>query len=195
MNKKDIQKSVWDRAFDDLDEEGNKIEQSSKIKSDQKVNIARANRIRSQNPEMEEKRKIALAKIVATPEYRKKLGGKPSWNAGVPMDEKLKKQISNKLKGKTFPNRKGVPLTKEHREKISKANTGFVHSEESKKLLSIKVSKQLLIDGQPFYSRNEAAAFFGVDPGMINYWMNVSKKKDVKYISEEEYILLTGKDI
>lgn len=194
MNKKDIQKSVWDRAFDDLDEEGNFIEQPRKIKSDQKVNIARANRIRSKNPEMEEKRKKALAKVVLTAEYKKKLGGKPSWNSGIPTDEKTKEKISNANKGMSFPSRKGVPLTDDHKKKISQSNLGHTLSDKSKKLLSTKVSKRLLIDGQPFFSRNEAAKFFGVDPGMINYWMNVSKKKDVKYISEEEYITLTGKD-
>jgi hypothetical protein len=195
MNKKDIQKSVWDRAFDDLDEEGNLIEQSRKIKSDYAVNVARANRIRSKDPVKEKKRKEKLFEVMATDEYKEKLKGHPAWNKGISMEDSVKEKISKKLKGKQFPDRKGVPLTKDHKSKISKANTGHTHSDQTKEKLSKNISKRLITDDGVFFSRNEAAKFYGVDPGMINYWMNVSKKKNIRYISDEEYIILTGKEI
>jgi hypothetical protein len=116
MNKKDIQKSVWDRAFDNLDEEGNLIEKPNKIKSDRAVNIARASRIRSLNPEWqknvaEANRKkhedpVISAKIAAAnknrkerlgPEYSKKMS-KAQHRRYDNMSEEERQQMSIRSK-------------------------------------------------------------------------------------------------
>lgn len=70
MNKKDIQKSVWDRAFDDLDENGDPIEKPRTIKSDASVNRARANRIKAQDPKWLEKVKEAGENLKNNPEWQ-----------------------------------------------------------------------------------------------------------------------------
>ena len=70
MNRKDIQKSVWDRAFDDLDEDGNFIEKPRLIKSDASVNKGRANKLKALNPEFQKKRIEALSKVWNTNEWK-----------------------------------------------------------------------------------------------------------------------------
>jgi len=165
--------------------EGKKARQS-----DKRIIAATA---KAQDPELEKKRKARLFEVMSTEEYKLSLKGHTPWNKGIPMDEEIKKRVSKKLKGKTFPNRKGVALSEVHRTKISKSNTGKIHNQETKNLLSKKISKPLKTDDGIFASRNEAAEFYNVDPAMINYWMNVSKKKNINYITQEEYNRLKNK--
>lgn len=62
MNRKDIQKSVWDRAFDNLDEEGNLIQEPRKIKTDTSVLISTNNKRTWANPEIRKKRSQGIKK-------------------------------------------------------------------------------------------------------------------------------------
>jgi len=61
------------------------------------------------------------------------LKGHIPWNKGIPCSEKTKLRISKSRKGK----RKGIKLSRKHREKISEARKGIKFSDEHKRNLSI----------------------------------------------------------
>lgn len=204
MNKKDIQKSVWDRAFDDLDENGDPIEKPRTIKSDGYVNRNRANRLKANNPEY----RANLSKGIKGVKKHSGHGAKVSASSkGKPKSEKHKEAI--KIGAKNRP-----PVKKETGEKIRLALTGRKHTEESKiKMSKLKLGvprseettnkirenakrniKPLITPDGPMRSRRDVATHYNVDITTIGTWLH-KKSDQFYYITQEEYILLTGKDI
>jgi hypothetical protein len=204
MNRKDIQKSVWDRAFDDLDEEGNLIEKPRTIKSDGYVNRNRANRLKANNPEY----KSNLSKALKGKKKHSEHGAKVSASSkGKPKSEEAKANM--KIAARNKP-----PVKKETGEKIKLALTGRKHTKESKiKMSKLKLGvprseettnkirenakrniKPLITPDGPMRSRRDAATYYNVDITTIGTWLH-KKSDQYYYISQEEYILLTGKEI
>jgi hypothetical protein len=205
MNRKDIQKSVWDRAFDDLDEEGNKIELPRKIKSDCKVNVARNNRLRALDPAWGKKISQANKGIKKHSEFGAKVSAA---NKGKLKSEKHKENlrlsyknrppITDETRLKISIANKGKPkFTDEQKRKMSELKIGKPRSEETR--IKIKESKKCLIkplitpDG-PMRSRKDAAEYYQVDVTTVGTWLK-KKSTEFYFITQEEYIMLTGKEI
>lgn len=204
MNRKDIQKSVWDRAFDDLDEEGNLIEKPRTIKSDGYVNRNRANRLKANNPEY----RANLSKGLKGIKKHSGHGAKVSASSkGKPKSEKAKEAMRRSAKNRP-------PVKKETAEKISQSNKGKTRSEETKqkirelklgkprseetkqKIIQAKKSKikPMMTPNGAFRCRRDVCAYYQVNITTVGTWIH-KKSDQFYYISQEEYKKLTGKDI
>ena len=130
MNKKDIQKSVWDRAFDNLDEEGNPINEPRKIKSDSNVNRGRANRLKANSPEIKQKLSESIKES-----YDESLRKKRS----VESSKYMKEWIKN-------PNNK---------KKVDERNKNQINDPFYKEKLAIGIAKR---EADPAYQENRKKA-------------------------------------
>jgi hypothetical protein len=190
MNRKDIQKSVWDRAFDDLDEEGNPIEQSRKIKTDGEVNRNRSNRLRLINPILEKQRIEALQEVMKTTEWKEK----QKENGAIISSKYISDMDKRKKALKEGWNKPGVREAKSLSAKEA-ANRPEVKEKALKHILE-RAKKQMvpIVTREGIFScAQEWATFVKKDKAMFGYW---AKKFPNEYyrISQEEYILLTGND-
>jgi hypothetical protein len=205
MNRKDIQKSVWDRAFDNLDEEGNPIEHPRKIKTDGYVNRNRANRLKANSPEYRANLSKGLKGVKKHSEFGAKVSASSKGKskseeakANMKIAAKNKPPVKKETGLKISQANKGKPkFNEEQKQKMREAKLGKARSEETR--IKIKESKKIQIkplitpDG-PMRSRRDAATFYNVDITTIGTWLH-KKSDQFYYISQEEYIMLTGKEI
>jgi hypothetical protein len=196
---------VWRNAFNDLDEDGNPVKQPRKIKSDGYVNRNRANRLKAQNPEYRANLSKGLKGVKKHSEFGAKVSasskGKPKSEeakANMKIAAKNKPPVKEETRLKLSIAHKGKPkFNDEQKRKMSESKLGKTRSEETR--IKIKESKKckikplMTLDG-PMRSRRDAATFYNVDITTIGTWLH-KKSEQFYYISQEEYIMLTGKDI
>jgi hypothetical protein len=205
MNKKDIQKLVWDRAFDDLDEDGNFIEKPRLIKSDALVNKGRANKLKALNPEYRKNLSNGLKGVKKHSEFGSKVSastkGKPKSEkakANMKISAKNKPPVKEETKLKLSLANKGKPkFSEEQKQKMSQLRLGKPRSEET--TLKIRENakrniKPLITPNGPMRSRRDVANFYNIDITTLGSWLH-KKPNEFYYITQEEYIMLTGKDI
>lgn len=112
----------------DFDWDAYEEERSVKIKSQVSVNVARSNRLRAQNPEYKESYRKTAEKLKG----REVTWGEKISNA-LKGHVKSEAHIANLKKAKAESD---YVASEETRKKISKANTGQKHTDESKRLMS-----------------------------------------------------------
>lgn len=209
-------KNVWRDMFLDCDENGDPVNNSTKIKSDGQVNTARANRIKALNPEFREKLKDRASEVSKretvmqqrkTEGLRKQLDEdfklkmkkvnqntreNPDWH------QKLMEGINNQDRAgwyqkilESAEKRKGNPeLSKKMKEvnlNTSLTNQNWIDSRERAiKNANRSRAKPLKYFDQPFLSIREASRAFGVDAGTIRNWLTKCKE-GWTYITLEEY--------
>jgi hypothetical protein len=108
MTKKDIRKQVWDRAFDNLDENGDPIIQSRKIKSDGKISLIESNKRKAKDPKFLQKMKTINIGKVRTEEHKNKLS---QIHKGKKRSDEVVEKIRQGMVGKPSNNKgKGKPI-------------------------------------------------------------------------------------
>ena len=189
MNRKDIQKSVWDRAFDDLDEEGNPIEKPRAIKSDQAVNVARSNRLMTQTPEWKKANERGLAKrkeLYNLSELAKETAKK---RYNFPGGEQRKLEVLNNAK-KTMSTHPNLIASRKKRSletsrEISTPFGIFPSYNEANKSIPVDIGKKMITMPHLYYYTDEG-------PGDIVYenvyntpYGQSNKRSDVYNFSKE----------
>jgi hypothetical protein len=173
--KKDIRKQVWDRAFDDLDENGDKIEKPKKIKSDWSVNRARSNRLQAKNSVWIKNQKEGSKKAWDDP-IRKKERSK-YWKDPAFL-EKISKQRKDLNKDPEIKKKKSEIAKKLHadpkynknyREGVARrVAKGPSESQlEKNKELGMKRRKTLSTPDGIFVTIKSCAEFYGLAVGSI----------------------------
>jgi len=195
-------KNVWRDMFIDLDEDGNATNTAPKIKSDHRVNAARASRLKASNPEFIEKLTTSIKKRFDDPEYveRNKTilqdrAKDPNWLEKTRANNKSKAVDSKWLaliKQKNQEQSKDPEWIRKKAEGMKDLKTKnpewYIKTSENNRKNALKQSKHIQTRHGAFVSKNAAAEFYGVDPSMIGYWIK-NKSTEFYLISEEEYAI------
>jgi hypothetical protein len=210
MKKKDIKTDIWRNAFNDLDENGDIIPTSKKIKTDSDINRGRSNRLKAKDPEFQKKRMEGWSKVINSEEWRKsakergeerksnlKLKKQQSeWINNLNKDEELKKIRHNSIRETWSKEEKRLDHSNVMKE-LYKKNPEIAKKRANKRKIPL-ISDQ----GEIFSYRGEAAEYYSTIWNMKPSSASCKILKlirddnsDWRYISQEEYIMLTGKDI
>jgi len=153
-------------------------------------------------PEVKEKQKVAAQKRETDPEYQKR---KKEWSSKFKDNHERNTLISKKRKAylEAHPEarqelserakRNHETRTKEDYDKIHdkrKASGWHAKTIEAGK----KKMKPIVTPAGIFPSKKDAVAHYKFDSAMIDYWRR-KKPAEWYHISQEQYILLTGKEI
>jgi hypothetical protein len=141
---------------------------------------------REQDLEFKKRKAEALAPTYIDPARNKKISEKVK--AHYKNNPSAKLEISKRAK-EIAANR-----TQEEVQAIMKKRANNGTWKENVKKGGRKKAKPMMCDGMPFPGVTDAAKYFDVDPGTIGYRRTKFPDR-YYYISQEEYILLTGKDI
>lgn len=155
---KDIKKSVWRNAFNDLDENGDEIPQSKKIKSDSAINKGRANRHKAKDPDFLKKVQEGIQQRNNSSQYQEKM-------------EKIYKDPN--FQKKRLQRIKETSVDPEYQKKRKEGINRFQNDKERKKqwIDNVNASRHLTVEKTKkpiqtpngiFPSLKEAAEFYGI---------------------------------
>ena len=182
--KKDILKQVWDRAFDDLDENGDNIVKSRKIKTDQAVSVARANRLTKKTKESIEVQTKKNRKLAQDPNWleknskkNKKLSRSNDWLQATQSGSNKRKDKGAALiaQGREDEFRKLFGIKDQHTEKTKKKMS------ESAKQRWAKKMKPLYCEGKKYVNIYAASEALGIHKDTVSYRIK-TKPKEYYYI-------------
>jgi hypothetical protein len=133
-------------------------------------------------------RKINPESAKKAVETRKKNGNTQAWNKGISSSLETRKKLSAVNLGKT--------ISEEVKTKISHAQLNLTDEQKLKKALGNKGKNRrpLITPKGVFPSQEDAAIFYNVSTQTIRSRRD-KFPKEYYFISREEYIMLTGKDI
>lgn len=155
-------------------------------RSDIKEKMSQRAKEREQDPEFQKTKAQALAPSYIDPIRNAKISEKRKDYFKNNPDAKAAIGASTRL---AHANR-----SKEEKKAIIDKRTNNGTWKENVKKGGRKKAKPMMCDGMPFPGVTDAAKHFDVDPGTIGYRRTKFPDR-YYYISQEEYIMLTGKDI
>lgn len=140
---------------------------------------------REQNAEFRKKKMEAIAPTYTDPLRNKKISEKV--RAYYVNNPDAKQKVSERTK------QANANRSVEEKKAIMEKRSNSIWKENVKKA-GRKKAKPMMCDGLAFPGVTDAARHFNVDPGTIGYRRNKFPDRYF-YISQEEYIMLTGKDV
>jgi len=191
----ELQAYLAGKTEKDLNVSDNRLLASNNRSQEWYEKTAKRNKENADNLEIRKKisektkgRKINPESAKKAVETRKKNGNTQAWNKGISSSLETRKKLSAVNLGKT--------ISEEVKTKISHAQLNLTDEQKLKKALGNKGKNRrpLITPKGVFPSQEDAAIFYNVSTQTIRSRRD-KFPKEYYFISREEYIMLTGKDI